>query len=182
MAAQKFVALNLLSKDAFSESLVGKSLLWALSIGRYVVVFTELIVIMSFLSRFKLDRDLTDLTSQINQQVTVIDSYGDLEARFRTMQNTLTFIRSKQGETSVMGAMDRVIDALPADVKLRTLTVNKDRISVSAVALSAQGFYQFVTQLKSDRRFTDIKIASVGADEDIKTAVVFDLAIEVGTL
>ncbi|OGV93825.1 hypothetical protein A3B57_01465 [Microgenomates group bacterium RIFCSPLOWO2_01_FULL_47_10] len=177
MAAQKFVALNLLSKDAFSESFLGKSLLWALSIGRYVVVFTELVVILSFLSRFKLDRDLTDLTSQINQQVLVIESYGDLETRFRAMQNTLSFMREKQDESAVLPAIDRVLRALPPDVKLKNISTTKERVTVSAVALSGQGFYQFVTALKSDKTLHDLKIASVGADEDTKSAIAFDLSI-----
>lgn len=178
MAAQKFISLNLLSQDAFSESIIGKILMWALSIGRYIVVFTELIVILSFLSRFKLDRDLTDLNAQINQQVLIIDSYGDLEKRFRDLQLKLTFMRNRVSGVDVEQAMDSVIRSLPADVKLKNITTSRDKITLSATALTSQGFYQFVSNLKANKTFADLKIANISQDEEIATGIVFDLAID----
>jgi hypothetical protein len=56
------INVNLLPQDPFFETVFGRFLKWALSIGRYIVIFTELIVILSFASRFTLDRMVTDLT------------------------------------------------------------------------------------------------------------------------
>ena len=71
-SAQDNISVNLLTQDDFSSSPIGKVFLWALSVGRYIVVITELIVILSFLSRFKLDRDLTDVNEAIEKQKAII--------------------------------------------------------------------------------------------------------------
>lgn len=178
MAAPKYVSLNLLSADAFSESILGKILMWALSIGRYIVVFTELIVILSFLSRFKLDRDLTDLNAQINQQLLIIDSYGDLESRFRNLQLQLTFMRSRLNGVDVEQVVNEVVRSLPPDVKLKNITSSREKISLSATSLSSQGFYQFVSILKTNKLFSDLRVANVSEDDEIESGIVFDLAID----
>jgi hypothetical protein len=64
--------INLLPREEFEKKPIGKFLTWALSIGRYIIIFTELIVILAFLSRFKLDRDLSDLNQSIREKQAVI--------------------------------------------------------------------------------------------------------------
>ena len=75
--------INLLPKEKWETGTAGKLLKWALSIGRYIVVFTELVVISAFLYRFSLDRKLMDINEQVNQQKKIIVTYGDLETNFR---------------------------------------------------------------------------------------------------
>ncbi len=106
MPAKEYTSVNLLSKDPFSESFVGKILMWALSIGRYIVVFTELVVILSFLSRFTLDRQMTDLNSKINQQLLIVESYGGLEENFRSIQDKLSFVRSQTEKTNIEDVLE----------------------------------------------------------------------------
>jgi len=53
--------VNLLPKDNFEFSLVGKFLRWALTAGRVMVVLTEFVVILAFGSRFWLDKEMNDL-------------------------------------------------------------------------------------------------------------------------
>lgn len=178
-AHRKFITVNLLSADAFSESIFGKVLMWALSIGRYIVVFTELIVILSFLSRFKLDRDLTDLNSQINQQLLVIDSYGDLEHRFKDLQLKLSFMRERLAGVDVETTFESVILNLPPDVKLKNITTNRERVTLSATSLSSQGFYQFVNNLKANKAFSDLKVSNVSQDEEVVGGIVFDLSLDI---
>lgn len=178
MPAEKIAQLNLMSKDAFSESFLGKFLLWALSIGRYVVVFTELVVILSFLSRFKLDRDLTDLNSRISQQVMVIESYGDLEERFRDLQARLMFMRTRIDSGDVMADMDKVLAQMPPDVRLTRISGDKEKITVSAQSLTSAGFYRFVSGLAGDRTFSDVKVAGVSSSDTTPGSIEFDLSVD----
>ena len=60
--------INLLSKKDLEEKALGRFLKWSLSFGRYIIVGTEIIVLIAFFSRFKLDRQLTDLHEAINQK------------------------------------------------------------------------------------------------------------------
>ena len=61
MAAPKKHEIELLPKEEWEKTSFGKFIKWTLNVGRYIVIATELIVILAFVSRFKLDRDLTDL-------------------------------------------------------------------------------------------------------------------------
>ena len=61
------LSINLLPQDPFYETPIGRVMAWASTVGRYLVIFTEVVVIFSFASRFKLDRDLTDLNATILQ-------------------------------------------------------------------------------------------------------------------
>src|SRR5690554_2981690 len=92
------ITINLLPKDPFFETVVGKTLKWALSAGRYIVIFTELIVILSFLARFTLDRQLTDVNSDIANNETIVASYGELEENFRRAQERTTQIKQINAE------------------------------------------------------------------------------------
>ena len=72
------ITINLVPKDPFFATIPGRVLKWALSAGRYIVIFTELVVIISFATRFTLDRQVTDLNDTITSKEAIINSYGAL--------------------------------------------------------------------------------------------------------
>lgn len=159
--AQNKLSINLLTQDEFSSSQTGKILLWALSVGRYIVVVTELIVIMSFLSRFKLDRDLTDLNEAIERQKAIIQSYGNLENQFKQTQNQLQFIRENTpvyGADATLAILGRT---LPSDVKVDELTLNTEGFSFTATALSMDSFTQFIKALFNQPEVADVILGTV---------------------
>ena len=82
MAAPKS-EIELLPQEGWEKGTLGKLLKWALTAGRYIVIVTELAVIMAFLSRFKFDRELTDLHEEIKQKQAVIQSAQSFETEFR---------------------------------------------------------------------------------------------------
>lgn len=157
--------INLLTQDEFSNSGLGKVLLWALSIGRYIVVFTELIVILSFLSRFKLDRDLTDLNEEIGRQKAIILSYGDLEDQFRQTQAQLSLVRAARDQNYPDNLLEIIKTSLPPDIKIQNLTLNPTSLSFSATALSPQSFSAFIKRLHQEPTLTDINLSSLTSKE-----------------
>jgi len=60
--------INLLPPSEFEQSFWGKFLKWAVTAGRYVTILTELVVILAFLFRFKLDTEVADLGTRIEGQ------------------------------------------------------------------------------------------------------------------
>jgi hypothetical protein len=132
------VTVNLLPKDPFLHSPIGKFLQWSMSIGRYLVVFTELIVILSFLSRFKLDRDLTDLNEEIEVQKQTILSYADTEDRFNSVKTKLDLIQRVQENQTILPALNFLEKSLPIDVKLNQINFSAQGWNINGSALSAQ--------------------------------------------
>lgn len=170
------ITVNLIPQDPFLESMLGKFLLWALSIGRYVVVLTELIVILSFISRFKLDRDLTDLNEAILRQKAVILSYEDAEADFRLTQAKIDFLKQTLKQNTLKQILDSLHQNLPIDVKLAKLSVQPNSWSISAVSMSASGMKSTVDQILKISPDADVSINKVQLDN--KTGLInFDLSV-----
>lgn len=143
------------------EGRLGRFLKWALTFGRWIVIVTELIVILCFLSRFKLDRDLTDLGEKIKQQQAIIASFGDLEANFRNLQERLKTIDKLGEEQLLVGSLlNDLGKTVPLDVSLSDLTVKEKKLAISGLALSEAGFGSFIKSL-SESRFEKIALEEV---------------------
>src|SRR3990172_11267317 len=82
--------VNLLPPSEFESSFWGKFLKWAVSGGRYIIIVTELIVILAFLSRFKLDKEISELNEEIQGKVSVLEAELPIEKEFRGQQRKLS--------------------------------------------------------------------------------------------
>lgn len=154
--------INLLPQEEFEKSPIGKFFKWALNAGRYIVIFTELIVIISFLSRFKLDSDLTRLNKDISEKQAVIASFGDLEKNVRSLQTKLKIIKSKQeAGIKITQALDECSSITPPDVALSDLSIKESSISLKGIALSHQGLAAFIEGFKQSKLFDEIDLKSI---------------------
>lgn len=158
MAAQKN-GINLLPESRFEKSAWGEFLKWALTIGRWIVIFTELIVILAFLSRFKLDRDLTDLYDRIEQKQAIIESVRAFEEEFRLIQKKIKVIKAL--EESQLGSeplLFHLASTIPEDVYLDNLSVEGRKLTLEAYALSENGLRNFLINLMASKEFSDINL------------------------
>jgi hypothetical protein len=170
------ISVNLLPKDAFLDSVIGKFLLWSLSIGRYLVVFTELIVILSFISRFKLDRDLTDLNEKIQIQKQTILSYADTEAKFNSVKSRIDTIKLNQENQQGLNALNFLEQNIPIDVKLSRISFTPTSWAIEGSALSAQSLKLTVgrvvaANLQSEISLSNVKLNSRTGAIDFNIAV-----------
>jgi len=160
-AKTKKISINLLPEDPFFQTLVGRTLRWILSIGRYLVVFTELVVIVSFATRFTLDRKITDLNRSILQKVAIIESYGDLEEKFTQAQektNQYAELTKQQNLTETFALLS---DITPSEVSVEKLSITQDKVIVSGESTSQEAFNSLVNNLQLSPYFTNIKVDKV---------------------
>ncbi len=171
------IKINLIPQDPFMSSVVGKFLVWSLSIGRYIVILTELVVILSFLSRFKLDRDLTDVNEAIEAQKTLIKSYGNTEAEFVATQAKINFIKKEGKNHQISSSLDFIEKNLPIDVKLTQLNIQPLRWFMSASAMSAQGMKATVDQVVQANPQADVSLGKVKLNSQTGT-IDFDINVD----
>lgn len=169
MAAQKN-GINLLPESRFEKSAWGEFLKWALTFGRWIVIFTELVVILAFLSRFKLDRDLTDLYDRIEQKQAIIESVRTFEEEFRLLQKKIKVIKAL--EESQLGSeplLFHLASTIPEDVYLDNLSVSEGELTIEAYALNENGLRNFLTNLMASKEFSDISLGKTEreAEENI---------------
>lgn len=174
------ISLNLLPQDPFYATLPGRILTWASSVGRYLVIFTELVVIISFATRFKLDRDLTDLNTKITQKAALIESYGDLENEVRTIQKKTEFLTQESGHLTSPEALLIVSSALPRDVVLDTIQFRDGSSNFSGTALSSTSLAQYILTLQANPKVRSVSVDQVKSAENGVAGFSFSIRIIVG--
>ncbi len=85
--------ISLLPEENNSQSFSNRFIRWLTTAGRFVIVFTELIVVIAFISRFWLDRKNADLSETIRQQTAILESTKDFENEYLVLQQRLEFVR-----------------------------------------------------------------------------------------
>jgi Tfp pilus assembly protein PilN len=168
--------INLAPRDPFYESTLGKLIQWALTIGRYLVIFTELVVILSFLSRFQLDRTVTDLNTAIVQKQRVIESYGDLEQNVRDVQKKIdTYSQLKEKEPFTQ-SLTKLSAITPTDIRYQDLTIQKGAITIVGHAGSRQAIEQFIVNLQADPYFSNVVSENISNRDSQTTGYDFQIS------
>ena len=157
----QFNDINLLPEDPFFSTFFGRVIRWALSVGRYLIIFTELVVIVSFATRFKLDRKRTDLNNSIAQKVAIIQSYGDVEEQFKTIQKRIDYfknINSQHIDTDLFVYLNQII---PDNIIIDKLTITQDSVSVSGIAPNQEEFNTLIINLKQSDKFDTVTVGKI---------------------
>jgi len=176
MAAQKKRDIELLPKEEWERTSFGKLLIWTLTVGRYIVIVTELVVILAFLSRFKLDRDLTNLYEEMKEKQARIEAASDFEDDFRFLQKRLAMTEGLEKKQLVTASLIEELSLLiPLDVSLSDLTVAGKEVSLSATALSEQGLAAFLNNLKASDKFENLVISSLSSGSEKGVGIQFSL-------
>jgi len=179
MAAPKS-KIEFLPREDWEKTSFGRFLKWLLTVGRYIVIFTELVVILAFLSRFKLDRDLTDLYKQIENKQAIIQSYADFETDFRFLQTQLSTIQGlRQDQLQTKQLMEEIAALTPIDVYFSDLSVTGDKASFTANALSEAGLATFINNLKRSARFSNLEIGSLAFGTGEGIGITFTLESQI---
>lgn len=155
--------INLLPREGFGENTpLGRMLTWATTYGRYIMVLTELLVLIAFVSRFSLDRRLTDLNEEIAQKQIILEVNSQLENEIRTVQGQLTQIKNliteQTAPTEILTFLQTI---LPTDVFLKSVDMSKNKISITAQAGTTEGFSAFLNSLTTNKKISKIEITNI---------------------
>lgn len=169
MPARHKSQINLLPRSEFELSFWGRFLKWGLTTGRYIIIVTELVVIIAFLSRFKLDRDLIDLSETIEGQKSILEASTSIENRFIQTQSRLNKagnILANQPHPS--GIFTDLLSQTVEGIYFNNLNLDTDKstIQIQAEAVSESAFGEFVRTLKASRKWQGISLLGVSLQEN----------------
>lgn len=162
MPAKKTLRVNLAPKDEFEASIIGRILKWALTAGKSIVILTEFVVILAFLSRFKLDMDLNDLNEIIVQKQAIVESYADVEREMRQLVK-LSEVAADGVEKSI-GARDFIASItarVPREVTFESMEVAKDFVAIKGGASTEAGLAAFLNSIRLDERFNSVAVGEI---------------------
>lgn len=160
------ISINLVPQDPFFDTMLGKTLKWAVSVGRYIVMFTELIVIISFATRFSLDRQVTDLNQAIVQKENVILSYGDLEERIREVQTKIDQYQQLEQQKNIVDVFPSLSTITPSDVQLDELIIRPTSVTLAGTTLSQSSLNLLINNIQLSSSFFNVSVDRIETSED----------------
>jgi ACT domain-containing protein len=168
MARKKEISL-LPDKDN-PNSVIGRILVWVSSVGRYVVVFTELIIIGIFFSRFSLDRANSDISEKVRQKRAMLNSTTEFEKDYGILQSKIQAIKKFYLQDNDYG--NKVVylaDRTPSDIVYENLSLKKTDGKLSAnlslVAYNESSLIDFITNLSLDNQNNPISSIDIKSIE-----------------
>ena len=177
----KQLNINLLPQDPFFDSVLGRVLQWSMGAGRYIVIFTEIIVILSFAARFTLDRQVTDLNEQLYSQITQLDGLSQDEASFKLAQAQIAEVKKNQEISNIIDVFATLNKVVPADVALNRLSISQETISLESTALTQSSFITFINNLQLSPQFNTIRIGKVESTGSNQPGFTFSLTASTRT-
>lgn len=159
------MSINLHKTEDLGDSPMGRIVQWAITYGRYIMVGTELIVLLAFISRFSLDRKLTDLNEDISQKQAILEANQSLEADIRILQKRLDDTgKIMDREPHPVQLLQFFQSALPPGVYLSQLTITQETVTASVTAPTNEGFSQFLVMLNASPLFKNVEIGDILKD------------------
>lgn len=166
------IHLDLLKPQSNPEKLLVKLIRWLLSTGRYLLIFVEALVLIAFISRFKLDGDLASKKETIEQQISYIESLKNYEILIRQTQLKLsTIAAAKTNSADYPTILKKIADQTPTGVKLTSLNLGKNigqaNIQINGSAKSNNDVASFAAGLREDPAFSEVNLTSIVLDQGV---------------
>lgn len=129
------------------------------------MIGTEIVVLLAFISRFSLDRKLTDLKDEVTQKQDIIQANLPFETDVRSLQNKLAKAKALSSQSvdpiSVLSSFQTL---LPFGVYLKSFDLSKNVLTVQAIAGSTDSFSQFIANLEASQNLTSVDIGNIKRD------------------
>ena len=171
--------INFFLQDKFERTPIGRFLKWALTIGKYIIILTQLIVIATFLFRFKLDKNLEVLNENINQNQKFIIASQDLEYKTRIVQDQLETLKMINKDQVLISQTIEILSQItPLEVKLETVNLSQKSINIEGSALSEIGLATLINGLQNQPYFSNINVNSVSTGGPKNPALTFEISFK----
>lgn len=158
--------INLLPQKGFQTSTAGRILAWILSTFRIIVIVTEIIVMIAFLSRFWFDAQNTDLNEKIQQKKAVLLASREFESRFNDVQNRLSiFSGVTSNKTKYAEILKFITSSLPNDILLTKVSISKGNLEVQGLTSNEKSIQQLIVNLSSNDSLKGVGLKSINTQK-----------------
>jgi hypothetical protein len=159
MSANNF-SINLLAKK--ENGFVDQFLNWTLTIGRLLIILTEMVALGTFLYRFSLDMQIVDLHDKIKRETLIVSNFKSSEENFRDLQDRLTTIKHYDSIGSSTFMLTRFITDLGmGKVTFKSIIVSSHEVKIEMQSSTPTPLSQFVQSLQKQPQITSITIDKI---------------------
>lgn len=177
MSARK--QINLLPQEEFAASTIGRVLIWLLSSFRIIVIITELIVMLAFLSRFWFDAKIADLNDTIKQKQAIILAQADFEKQLKNIQKkTKIFLTMTGGVESPSALLKTVSTYLPNDTTVSAYSFTPKTVEINGLSPNELSIQQFLVNLEESGSFGKVSLKQTSSDQKNQSLLTFAIVLE----
>jgi hypothetical protein len=135
---------------------------WVLTVGRLIVIVTEIVAVVAFIYRFSLDEKLVDLHSAIKQKQSIVSVLKNDESKYRNLQDRIALAASfSEKGIKTSRAITDIISLVPNATIINNLTINKDKASIDINTASLSSLSDFISSLKNYNGIKSISIDNI---------------------
>jgi hypothetical protein len=158
--------ITLLAKKPIEATAGGRVVQWLTTSGRAILVITELLVLMAFISRFWLDTKNNDLGEIVRQKRIILESSQPFEKDFLALQSRISSAGNFINEYEELNLYLKIIaDNLPKDVVIEQFSLSKTtdipKGSLAVNILSEESLALFLNRLSKDEKILKIRIGKI---------------------
>lgn len=162
MPAKKHI--NLIPKEDFERTTLGRIMKWALTSFRFIVIVVEFIVIAGFLFRFYLDVQINSLDDEINQKSALISSKSVFEKDFRDVQQKAAIYAQITSEGNQPDAvLQEVVRSLPSDTQIISFSKESSSINITAATLNETSISAFIANLEDKEGMQSVSLIEISS-------------------
>ncbi len=157
-----YSGINLLPASQWRHSWLAYIFRWTITYGRYVLIFTELIVILAFLSRFKLDQDLSDLNDKIKTDKIILQSARGFEKQVQqTVHDQNLIIKEWKKQLRWSSYLQIISRFTPQSILLKKLEASPSQINLVGISTNLNELNIFLNNLKASPAFKNVSLDKI---------------------
>lgn len=175
-AAPKPADLNidLLPKQTLAPT-SNEAVHWVLTVGRYLIIFTEIIALGTFLIGIYLSKQKNDLRDSVKSLEANVQTYQNCdptdqtafcEDRFLKVQNQINEVATlKDSQFQNNPVFTEFLKLLPTGINLDSLSLDKDTLTFSGTLPSEKELQTLITSFNNSTKITTLDITSVSKQD-----------------
>lgn len=170
------ISINLGSKK--KPSFTNTFFAWSITIGRGIIVLTELVALAALSYRFIIDRQIVDLHDQIKSAETLLKIQTKQENDYRDLQSRLNNIKNIDETTNnKVTILAAVLQNLTKNqVTTNKLVLNENSLVLGGNAPSIFSLADLVDNLKSQKNVDLINISRVNS---LQQGINFEMSVNI---
>jgi Tfp pilus assembly protein PilN len=155
------ININLIPQQEM-EGALGQGVHWVLTVGRYLIIITEIIALAAFGISLKLTIDKNELNKRIEYAQEVVDSKQDFEKEFREVQNKISSVKKIRLEHFDNHLLITEFNKLlPKGISLTNLDINQTELSFSGSFPTAAQLHTLINSFNNSDKLVALDISEL---------------------
>ncbi len=171
-------SINFLQPVGSSDGVIQTSFSWLTSVGKWMLMAVEAIVLVAFGYRLVMDGKNNDLTSQINDQVKTLenDTWKRSALKYENLQNLLSDVKAvKEGQDINSNLISEIINGVPLTLNVKSISINQGRVSLSITTTDFKALRSYEENLKNNSYYTDVRVNIELKDVEYEVSLSFEV-------